>query len=244
MQEIQPKKKEDMSMDKGFRNMVKTAFVPIMIYYFVHQISAMVLLSLVSGLYPEQVQYSGSMLTMLAKMVVMMLGGVAVFAYYSKEKMMKEENCNSMESKEQLRVASAVVIAVAGALFSLVLNYLFAIIGLTESSTGYSQVAKEQFSYALAPALLFYGAVSPMVEELVFRGVVYNSLRRNLGISPAILGSALLFGAIHGNIVQMLYGTIMGIVMAVLYEKYGKLSAPIIFHGAANAAIYFCTYLF
>ena len=73
-------------MDKGFRNMVKTAFVPIMIYYFVHQISAMVLLSLVSGLYPEQVQYSGSMLTMLAKMVVMMLGGVAVFAYYSKEK--------------------------------------------------------------------------------------------------------------------------------------------------------------
>ena len=231
-------------MDKGFRNMVKTAFGPMMIYYFVHQISAMVLLSLVSGLYPEQVQYNGSMLTMLAKMVAMMLGGVAVFTYYSKEKKMKEENCNSMENKEQLRVASAVVIAVAGALFSLVLNYLFAVIGLTESSTSYSQVAKEQFSYALAPALLFYGVVSPMVEELVFRGVVYNSLRRNLGISPAILGSALLFGAIHGNIVQMLYGTIMGIVMAVLYEKYGKLSAPIIFHGAANAAIYLCTYLF
>ena len=38
---------------------------------------------------------------------------------------MKEENCNSMESKGQLKVASAVVIAVAGALFSLVLNYLF-----------------------------------------------------------------------------------------------------------------------
>ena len=58
----------------------------------------------------------------------------------------------------------------------------------------------------------------------------------------AVIGSALLFGAIHGNLVQMLYGTIMGIIMAILYEKYGKLLAPILFHGAANIAIYVCVY--
>lgn len=233
-----------MGEGKSLMNMVKTAFFPVMIYYFVHQISAMLLLSFVSGIPMKQGGMDGSLLTIVAKMSAMVIGGMAVYSYYQKEKRLGEEN--GKEPKEETRFGffNAILVAVTGAAFSLGLNYLFTITGLTESSAGYSQVAKEQFSYALVPALLFYGVASPMVEELVFRGVVYNSLRRNLGISPAILGSALLFGAIHGNIVQMLYGTIMGVVMAVLYEKYGKLSAPIIFHGMANAAVYLCTYLF
>ena len=233
-----------MQEEKSLMNMMKTAFLPLMIYYFVHQMSAMVLLSLVSKIFLEQVEKGGSIWIMLAKMVAMMLGGATVFVYYSKEKKIREYDNASANIKWQLKVTSCAVIVIAGAVFSLALNYLFAITGLTESSAAYSQVAKEQFSYALLPALLFYGVVSPLVEEVVFRGVVYNSLRRNLGILPAVLGSALLFGAIHGNIVQMLYGTLMGIVMAILYEKYGKLLAPILFHGAANVAIYLCTYFF
>lgn len=233
-----------MQEEKSLMNMMKTAFLPLMIYYFVHQMSAMVLLSLVSKIFLEQVEKGGSIWIMLAKMVAMMLGGAAVFVYYSKEKKIREYDNASANIKWQLKVTSCAVIVIAGAVFSLALNYLFAITGLKESSAAYSQVAKEQFSYALLPALLFYGVVSPLVEEVVFRGVVYNSLRRNLGILPAVLGSALLFGAIHGNIVQMLYGTLMGIVMAILYEKYGKLLAPILFHGAANVAIYLCTYFF
>ena len=233
-----------MQEEKSLMNMMKTAFFPLMIYYFVHQMSAMVLLSLVSKIFLEQVEKGGSIWVMLAKMVAMMLGGAAVFAYYFKEKKIREYDNASTNIKWRLKVTSCAVIVIAGAVFSLALNYLFAVTGLTESSAAYSQVAKEQFSYALLPALLFYGVVSPLVEEVVFRGVVYNSLRRNLGILPAVLGSALLFGAIHGNIVQMLYGTLMGIVMAILYEKYDKLLAPILFHGAANAAIYLCTYFF
>ena len=169
-------------------------------------------------------------------MMAMILGGVAVFSYYLKEKESREEN------KLRFNIINMFVIIVAGAAFSLILNYLFALTGWMESSVSYSQVAKEQFSYALIPALFFYGVISPLIEEEVFRGIVYNSLRRKIGIFPAILGSALLFGAIHGNMVQMLYGTIMGIVMASLYEKYGKLLAPILFHSAANMAIYICIY--
>ena len=213
--------------------MIKATFVPIILYYFVHQIAAMVLLSWVPR---EQAGSSGNLLTMVAKIMAMILGGVAVFSYYLKEKESREEN------KLRFNIINVFVIIVAGAVFSLILNYLFALTGWMESSASYSQVAKEQFSYALIPALFFYGVISPLIEEEVFRGIVYNSLRRKIGIFPAILGSALLFGAIHGNMVQMLYGTIMGIVMASLYEKYGKLLAPILFHSAANMAIYICIY--
>lgn len=219
--------------------MIKATFVPIILYYFVHQIAAMILLSLVPV---EQTGSSGSLWTMAAKMVAMILGGVAVYSYYLKEKTNREEDIKNQENKSRFNIMDLIAVVVAGAAFSLILNYLFAVTGWMESSANYSQVAKEQFSYALMPALFFYGVISPVVEEEVFRGIVYNSLRRYIGICPAILGSALLFGAIHGNMVQLLYGTLMGIIMASLYEKYGKLLAPILFHSAANMAIYICIY--
>ena len=219
--------------------MIKATFVPLILYYFVHQIAAMVLLSRVPL---EQAGSSGSLLTMVAKMMAMILGGVAVISYYLKERKIRAEDNNDEKNKSQFNIMNFIVVILAGAAFSLILNYLFTVTGWIESSASYTQVAKEQFSYALIPALFFYGVISPLIEEEVFRGIVYNSLRRKMGIFSAILGSALLFGAIHGNIVQLLYGTIMGMVMASLYEKYGKLLAPILFHSAANIAIYICIY--
>ena len=69
--------------------MIKATFVPIIIYYFVHQISAMVLLSLVPV---EQVGSGGNLLNVLVKMMAMILGGAVVFSYYLKEK--KTNNYN------------------------------------------------------------------------------------------------------------------------------------------------------
>ena len=231
-----------MEERKGLQNMIKTAFVPIIVYYFAHQISAMFLLTLVSRFFPKHAGNIGSFSVMLAKMLAMILAGALVSNYYWKEQKIRYPNTEKAEVKIQFNYMKKCIIAIAGAVFSLGFNYLFARIGLTESSANYSQVAMEQFSYGLLPALFFYGVVSPVIEEMVFRGIVYSSLKRNLNMQMAMLGSALLFGAMHGNLVQMLYGTIMGIVMAILYEKYDKLLAPILFHGAANMAIYICVY--
>lgn len=234
--------------------MIKTAFVPMVVYYFVHQIAAVVLLSLVSYMFPQQSEVQGSLVTMVAKMLAMVLAGVSVFPFYKNEMLWKENSSKGIldgsnknkhkkqnYEKKELSCGNIIFIVIAGAVFSLTLNYLFVLTGLMNSSVDYNQVAREQFSYALLPALCFYGAVSPVVEELVFRGIVFSSLKRNLGLKAAVFGSAFLFGAIHGNVVQMLYGTLMGILMAVLYEKYDKLLAPILFHGVANIAVYICS---
>lgn len=232
-----------MRDEKSLLNMIKTAFVPVVIYYFVHQISATVLLSVLSEISAGSMEIRGGIFTLLAKMLAMVLGGAAVCSYYVKEKLIrKTDNKCNIESK--FNIYERVGIIVAGAVFSLVINYIFTVAGWLESSETYSKVADEQFSYALIPALFFYGIVSPIVEEMVFRGIVYNSLRRNLGVFSAIIGSALLFGAIHGNIVQMVYGTIMGIFMAFFYKKYDKLLAPVLFHGGANVAVYLYVSLF
>lgn len=146
--------------------------------------------------------------------------------------------------QKKLTWKNAVGTILGGMAISLGLNYLFAVSGFLQSSETYNQVAEKQFSLPLWKAFFAYGIWSPLKEEVIFRGILYGFLKKYLPVMAAVFGSALLFGFFHGNLVQMVYGTIMGIIMALLYEKYQTLIAPILFHSAANTAIYVVNYFF
>ncbi len=133
---------------------------------------------------------------------------------------------------------------------SVSLNILFISLHLTESSETYNQVAAHQYGVILPVGLVLYGIVSPLAEEIVFRGIIYNRMKniwmnfqdkhRGPVIVPMLL-SSLLFGIYHGNIVQMLYGFLMGMLIAYVYEKCGHFLYAFLFHAAANSTIYVMT---
>ncbi len=118
------------------------------------------------------------------------------------------------------------------------LNLLFDLTGIIDNSAAYQAVAERQLSAALAVGLLCYGVISPLAEELVFRGIVYNELKRNYRLSMAMLISALLFGLYHMNPVQGVYGFIMGLLLAYLYEYFGSFLWPALVHMLANCLAY------
>ena len=74
----------------------------------------------------------------------------------------------------------------------------------------------------------------PICEELVFRGLMFKRMRERSGFLYAAVYSALVFGLFHGNIVQMVYGFILGMLLAYMYEKYGSVKAPIVGHMVMN----------
>ena len=91
---------------------------------------------------------------------------------------------------------------------------------------------------AFAVGLVLYGLISPVAEEVVFRGVIYNRLRRLYNPVVGIFVSGMLFGAFHGNLVQGVYGACLGMMMAYLYERSGNFLIPLLFHAVANLAVY------
>lgn len=127
---------------------------------------------------------------------------------------------------------------ILGASAALCFNILFELIQITGSSDQYQEVARQQFSLPLWAGIVLYGVISPIAEEVVFRGIVYNRLHRQFGRGIALFGSALLFGAYHGNVVQAAYGFILGLLIAVLYERYGAFTVPVLIHSAANICVY------
>ena len=75
---------------------------------------------------------------------------------------------------------------------------------------------------------------APIVEELMFRGVIYRRLRRMAGVIPSAIIVSLLFGVYHGNWIQAPYAFLLGMACVYVYERYKSIIAPMILHGTAN----------
>jgi membrane protease YdiL (CAAX protease family) len=133
----------------------------------------------------------------------------------------------------------SVLVAAYAVAMGLGLNILVAYFKLAGMSGAYEQVAGIQYSVSLAAGLFVFGILTPLTEEIIFRGIIYNRIRKYFPVSVAIVVSALIFGCYHGNVVQMIYAMMMGLGLAVVYERYGRLlAAPVLFHCAANMVVY------
>jgi membrane protease YdiL (CAAX protease family) len=90
---------------------------------------------------------------------------------------------------------------------------------------------------ALAGFVLIACAAAPFTEELIFRGFVFNALRRYLPTAVAVLIAGIVFGAAHyqpgnaGAIAPLAAG---GIVLALVYYRSGSLVASMIAHALFN----------
>ena len=90
---------------------------------------------------------------------------------------------------------------------------------------------------------LYFAVVNPFVEEFFWRGTIYTALRRSGGsVRRSALVSALLFGSWHFLIVLLFFRlalavpitagiVLVGLLLALFYERTRSLPAAILLHG-------------
>lgn len=114
------------------------------------------------------------------------------------------------------------------------INNLIMIGNLQAVSAGYEQTSKALYSASLPVQVMSLGVLVPIAEELVYRGVMYRRMRQKAGFIRSAVSASLIFAIIHGNMVQMLYAFLMGMVLCYMYEKYGSIKAPVLGHMVMN----------
>lgn len=82
-------------------------------------------------------------------------------------------------------------------------------------------------------SVLSTALVPAFAEEFAFRGIVLNRLRK-YGDSLAIFGSALLFGAMHGNTTQVVFAFLLGLIFAYVDVKTNSIIPSVIIHFVNN----------
>lgn len=116
------------------------------------------------------------------------------------------------------------------------LNCLLLFIDMAQYSESYREAAAILYSPPFGQQILYSGILIPIVEELLFRGGIFRVLRKWLAFPWAMIISAVIFGAYHGNLVQFVYAGICGLLLAYLYEKYDTVIVPILSHMVMNIA--------
>ncbi len=75
---------------------------------------------------------------------------------------------------------------------------------------------------------------APIVEELLFRGIIYPTVKRAGFPKLALWGTSILFALTHENAPAFLSLVFLAVILTLLYENTGTLLAPILAHSCFN----------
>lgn len=234
---------------KKWSSLRKTSYIllPMLIYFVVHDLAEILLwalMELVVNNSPKTVlqfiEKQSATLQGVINGLAIVLGVVVIWAAVSNEISIKEPS--KKETKNAQTVKGYLVLGILAISAAIGMNILLDLLRLIQRSEVYSQVVMQQYGVSFWIGLVLYGVFSPFVEEALFRGLLFNRMKRCFGYPIALLASAVLFGCYHGNIVQAIYGTILGLMIAYVYEKYKSFAAPVLFHSVANISIFTLSY--
>jgi len=86
--------------------------------------------------------------------------------------------------------------------------------------------------------------VGPILEEIIFRGVVHKYMDRLMSRHAAVFLQALIFGFIHLNITQGIYAFFLGVIIGYIYLWFDSIYVAIAVHVAFNGTNIALLYLF
>lgn len=86
-------------------------------------------------------------------------------------------------------------------------------------------------------AIVLVCVLAPVMEEMLFRGLILRGFLARYPRWPAIVASAVLFGASHLNLYQFFAALLLGLLLGWLYERSRSLIPCIALHAAYNAAV-------
>lgn len=79
--------------------------------------------------------------------------------------------------------------------------------------------------------------LAPIIEEIVFRGVLFPALRRRLGVVAGIVVSSVFFTLVHLNPLQMISVLPLGIYLAIMYQRTGSIYPGMLLHASWNLLV-------
>ncbi|MCC8141240.1 MAG: CPBP family intramembrane metalloprotease [Lachnospiraceae bacterium] len=157
---------------------------------------------------------------------------------------------NKRSSKKEKQAPS-----IRGFSFHTVMAILFLAIGLQYVSTlatdvvrwiapdlvsDYNSMMQSGYGTVTLLVAVYTVILSPILEELVFRGLTLRYARRAFPFWIANIWQALLFGLVHMNLVQGIYAFIIGMILGYICYKGGGIRYTILIHIIFNLiGVYF-----
>ena len=174
--------------------------------------------------------YSGT-LTGLTIAIVLMTG-LYFIALRPKNLSWKEVGVRSFSTKYWLKIPIWLLITI---ILSVAVVLLTSLLGNSVDNSKTESLQQNINLFTILIGIISAGVVSPVYEEIFYRGFIYRWLRVRLGMNWGIVISSLIFTIAHfPTLNAMPVNFINGVVFAWVYEKTGSVIPGMIIHGVFN----------
>jgi membrane protease YdiL (CAAX protease family) len=135
-----------------------------------------------------------------------------------------------------LKILACVVLGSAGCMLA---NFPASMIVVIEENMGFNGTIPDlplnDDPVVIALYVLSIVVIPPIVEEMMFRGMIMQGLRR-FGDGFAVVASAALFGLYHGNLAQSVFAFLCGLILGFVVVRTNSLLPSILIHTINNAS--------
>lgn len=135
---------------------------------------------------------------------------------------------------------AGVFLAFFGQAFANIIQQL--LFGITEQSQNTIEIMAIAFNFPLF--IIIVSVVGPILEELIFRKIIFGELNKRTNFLIAAFVSSFIFAIVHADFTHLLVYLIMGLVFSFLYVQTKRIIVPIFAHVAMNSIVVVIQFLF
>ncbi|KOO51692.1 CPBP family intramembrane glutamic endopeptidase [Viridibacillus arvi] len=183
--------------------------------------------------------YSGTLMGLTIAIILIL--GIYFIALHPKKLSWSELGIKSFAVKDWKIIIIFSVILMVGALIIVVLTSL---IGNSWENSKTEAIQQNVTFITVLIAFISAAVISPIYEEIFYRGFLYRWLRTRIGFVGAILLSSIIFTIVHiptYNVMPVNFFS--GIIFALAYERTNSIWPSVIIHGLTNGIMVLLTSL-
>lgn len=125
------------------------------------------------------------------------------------------------------------IIILAALGFAVLSSAFVALVG--DKFTSYSDTSKGLMTaYNSIYTMVSVTIIIPIFEEILFRGLIFDQLKKGFNVPVSIVLQAIIFGLFHFNTVQTMYTIVLGLILGVIVTWCNSIIGSIIGHITYN----------
>ncbi|PLR98659.1 CPBP family intramembrane glutamic endopeptidase [Bacillus sp. T33-2] len=153
--------------------------------------------------------------------------------------LLRNEKKDLADSRNAASPASSAAWAVSGVFLALIAQSVAAniesLLGIDMGSENTQQIIRIIESFPIV--ILVSSIIGPILEEIVFRKIIFGSLYKRMNFFLSALISSVIFALAHFEPQHVLLYSAMGFTFAFLYVKTKRIIVPIFAHVAMNTFV-------
>uniref|UniRef100_UPI003F490AC7 CPBP family intramembrane glutamic endopeptidase n=1 Tax=Niallia taxi TaxID=2499688 RepID=UPI003F490AC7 len=175
--------------------------------------------------------YSGTLIGLIMSIIFMV--GLYFFAIRPNKLSWKEVGLKRFSANYWQAIIGWTFVLIVISIAMLVVMELLLGVGSENSKTESLQSRMTLLNFLIG--FVSAAIISPLYEEIFYRGFLYRFLRSKYGIPVGMLGSSFIFMIVHIPTFNTLpINFVSGLLFAWTYEKSGSIVPPIIIHAIFN----------